>query len=453
MGDYENNPCFVLQVYGNYEAYLVGGSVRDVLLAREPKDYDIATNATPEQVTELFEGRGFRVVPTGVEHGTVTVVGTSLGDVEITTYRKDGKYSDGRRPDEVRYAETIEEDLSRRDFTMNAIAMDYYLHRLKDPHNGHNDIDRKLIRAVGNPKQRFLEDGLRPIRAARFAAQLGFEIEAGTKEAMRSREVHDVVMKVAKERIRDELLKALGGRYPQLFFTELRVTGLLKRVLPFMTEIYGVRQNPKYHHLNVYDHTLEVVECLPEKPILRMAGLLHDIGKGRTLTYDEETGEPHFYKHEHVGADMVEPIMRRLAFSTEEIRFVKALVKNHMVKYDSKWTDAGVRRLIRRVGEEYVFDLIQLRTADVLAHSRRVVGEHLDSVTALRDHVARVLEDKTHDVNLAINGDDIMALGVPAGPEVGRIKDALTEMVVEDPDLNARYILLNQAKKLMEGEE
>ncbi len=347
-----------------HEAHLVGGGVRDMLLGRQPADFDVATDAVPEAVLDLF-GKGF-AVPTGLKHGTVTVLTDTAPPrhVEVTTFRGEGEYLDGRRPSSVTYVKSLREDLARRDFTMNAIAFDPLADAVTDPFEGRADLSRGVIRAVGDPMARFREDGLRPMRAVRQAAQLAFDIDPPTQAAIRP--TLDVFRKVSAERIRDELLKLLGAPQPSRGLLLMRDTGLLGDVIPELLESVGCTQN-RFHKHDVFDHTLHVVDETRGDPILRLGALLHDVGKPRARQPREGApGEYSFFQHEYVGATMADEICRRLKLANAERERVVGVVKNHMFFYQPDWTDGTVRRFVRRVGgHEALDDLFALRAGDV----------------------------------------------------------------------------------------
>ncbi len=421
-----------------HEAWLVGGGVRDLLLARPVNDWDVATSAVPEDVLALWPD----AVPTGIRHGTVTLPRPG-GALEITTYRKEGPYSDGRHPDWVGFGATLEEDLSRRDFTVNAMALDPREGVLADPEGGEDDLRARRLRTVGDPDERFQEDGLRPLRGIRLAAVLGFSVDPETQAAMSRAKQR--VAGVACERIRDELMKLLAAPRPSVGLELLRSTGLLEVVLPEIAEGVGVEQN-RWHAYDVYTHTLEAVDAAPQdRPLVRLAALLHDVAKPRTRRVVD--GQGTFYNHQYVGADMTRGVMDRLRFSRADRDAVARMVREHMFHYQSEWTDAAVRRFIRRVGADHVEDLFALHEADHAAHG---TGE--DSPVPLDELRSRIREVLARDEalsirDLAVNGEDLMAaLHLEPGPEVGRILEHLLEQVLEDPALNRREELLRLAR-------
>jgi tRNA nucleotidyltransferase (CCA-adding enzyme) len=427
-----------------FEAWLVGGAVRNLILGKAAKDFDVATSAQPAEVSKVF-GRK-RTIPTGEKHGTVTVL-TDRPDgerdpVEVTTYRGEGAYSDGRRPDSVAFVNSLEEDLKRRDFTMNAIAYDPIDDKLEDPFAGRADLTRTLIRAVGVPLDRFREDGLRALRAVRFAAQLEFTLDPPTEQAIP--QAIDVFKKVSAERMRDELAKILSARQPSIGLELMRTTGLLAEVIPELLEGVGLHQN-RFHNHDVWHHTLAAVDATPLGStggpdwIVRMGSLLHDVAKPRTAAPKADApGENSFYRHEHVGADMADEICRRLKLSTREREHVVNLVRNHMFWYSAEWSDGTVRRFISRVGEESLPDLFALRSGDVRARGKgEEPGVEIDE---LKQRIAQEIEKESalKVSDLAIGGADVMRiLACKPGPIVGEVLRRLLERVLDDAELNS----------------
>lgn len=419
-------------------AYVVGGCVRDRHLGRSAKDWDIATSAFPEEVQRLFK----KTIPTGIAHGTVTVL--IRGEpIEVTTYRGEGAYSDARRPDHVVFGVTLEEDLARRDFTVNAIAYDPIGDVTADPFGGRADLAARLVRAVGNPETRFREDGLRVMRAIRFAATLDFSIEPATETAIAS--ALGSLAKVSVERVRDELLKLLGAVKPSIGLEVAERTGILGVVVPELVEAVGVIQN-HHHRYDVWRHTVAAVDATPGDALTRLGTLLHDVAKPRTAAPKPESpGEFTFYRHDIVGAEMAERIARRLKLSNQEREKIVALVGHHMFWYSPEWTDATVRRFIRRVGPALIPDLFALRVGDVIG---RGFGEDPEKeLGELRARIDKVLaEDQALSISdLAIDGADVMTvLGVAPGRIIGDTLRSLLEEVIEDPQLNTRERLIER---------
>ncbi len=443
--------CRRLQSAG-HEAHLVGGGVRDLVLGRVPKDFDLATSALPDAVMKLFGNRF--AIPTGLQHGTVTVLTGSPPQgrpVEVTTFRGEGVYLDGRRPSSVEFGKTLHEDLSRRDFTMNAIAYDPMVERLTDPFGGQTDLAAQLVRAVGDPVIRFTEDGLRPMRAVRQATQLGFRIDEPTLRAIA--QTLGSFRKVSAERIRDELMKLLASPEPARGIELLHESGLCAEVLPELLEGIGCAQN-RYHKFDVWGHTLATLAATSAPdPVLRLGALLHDVGKPRSRQPKEEApGEYSFWKHEFVGAEMAVSIAHRLKLANAERESVRLLVANHMFYYTPEWTDGSIRRFVKRVGVDELPALLALREADIAG---RGFGEDPDKETReLRQRVAAVASgDAALTVkDLAIDGKDVMtALAVPPGRVIGQVLLALLEKVLDDPALNQREVLLPLLPSVVEA--
>jgi tRNA nucleotidyltransferase/poly(A) polymerase len=421
------------------KAYLVGGAVRDLLRGRAAQDWDLATDALPEEVMALFP----RAVPTGIKHGTVTVFfkGRSL---EVTTFRTEASYTDGRHPDQVRYAATIEEDLSRRDFTMNALAFTLPKGPLIDLFGGGEDVKNRVIRCVGAGEERFREDGLRPLRAVRFAAQLGFEIEPRTLAAIPG--ARGITAQVAPERIRDELDKILATGEPSAAFLLMEKTGLLELLLPELGRCRGVVQKG-FHRFDVLDHSLLACDYAARRgasPQVRLASLFHDIGKPATRKLDE-SGVWTFYHHERESAMLAGDILTRFRYPHAFRDGVVHLVAEHMFHYEETWGDAAVRRFLIRVGEENLRDLLELRKADAYAAAGIEPGGGL--LAPLMDRIDTVLaQGRAFTLkDLAVSGDDLKHVGVEPGPRMGIILRELLESVVDDPELNNREMLLEIA--------
>lgn len=424
-----------------HRAWIVGGCLRDLLLERPINDWDIATSALPEQVGKVFR----RVIPTGIAHGTVTVL-WKREPYEVTTLRGEGAYTDGRRPDEVFFVSDIDEDLARRDFTINAIAYDPLQDRLADPFDGRGDLARGVIRAVGDPAERFAEDGLRILRGARFVATLELELDPATKAAFAG--ALSTFEKVSHERVRDEWLKAMKAKRPSRAFEVMRETGILAKSCPDLVEQHGCAQN-KWHAFDVWHHTLMTLDECVGDPIERVAALLHDVGKPKTRAHSDKTEDWTFYNHERVGAKMADRWLRDYRFSNGEREKVVNLVENHLICYSRDWSDAAVRRFIRRVGVDEVDPLLRLGRADVIAKGRPVDDE-LAAIDELKERVERLLEAgaalTTKD--LALGGKELMEhLELAPGPKVGQIMRWLLERVIEEPSLNDEVQLQSLAKQ------
>jgi putative nucleotidyltransferase with HDIG domain len=425
------------------QCYLVGGAIRDMLLGRRSTDYDIATDALPQEVQGMFR----RVIPTGIKHGTVTVLFRGLR-FEVTTFRIDSEYLDGRRPDSVVFTPSIEEDLRRRDFTVNAIAYDLTSRRLLDPHGGRADLHRRLIRAIGDPLERFREDGLRPVRACRFAAQFGFAIEPATFAAIPAS--LDTVRKVSGERIREELVRLLAAPQPSVGFRLMSSCGLLQLLLPELAAGAGVEQRA-LHCFDVLEHSLRSCDAAaPENLPVRLAALLHDIGKPGTVERREDRNLS-FHGHERLSAELAQVLMVRLRFPNQLIQKTCHLILHHMFNYDEQWSDAAVRRFIARVGEEHLPDLLALRRADQVGACGDVAPS--PALAAFSRRLEKVLAAGRALTlrDLAVDGRDIMqALGLAPGPQIGVLLAQLLESVLEDPELNNREALLAIAGRFYE---
>jgi putative nucleotidyltransferase with HDIG domain len=428
-------PIGEIYTRAGHQCYLVGGAVRNMVLGQKPKDYDLATDARPEETVQLFR----RVIPTGVKHGTVTIIFKGR-QFEVTTFRRDQEYSDGRRPDSVEYAESIVDDLARRDFTINAMAIDLESGDFVDVTGGVEDARAGIVRAIGVPEERFREDGLRLMRAVRFAAQLGFDIEDGTFRALKS--LAERIAAVSWERIRDELEKLILSDDPGRGLRLMKDSSLLDHVLPELAACVGV---PQAGDQDVFDHSILACEGAPAELNLRLAALLHDVGKAPTLEVSDD-GSLSFHRHEHVSAELAVEALTRLRFPKAVIGDVSHLITHHMFNYAPEWSDAAVRRFIARVGQDSIDDLLRLRQADTYGKTRRRTPGQQE----LRRRIDSVLE-KDHAFSigdLAVNGNDLHAhAGIPRGPEMGVVLRFLLETVIDDPSMNERERLLEVARR------
>ena len=432
------------------EVCLVGGAVRDMLRGKKAQDWDLATDATPQEVTDIFAKTQpkAKVIPTGIKHGTVTVFYKNRC-MEITTYRTESGYSDGRRPDSVNYSASIEEDLSRRDFTMNAVALRLGDCKKIDPFGGEQDIKTGIIRCVGNPKERFAEDGLRPLRAVRFAAQLSFCIEDKTLAAISG--ALETTAKVAAERVKDELDKIIACKKPSIALRLMEETELLKLLLPELAACDGVEQKG-FHRFDVLSHSLLACDFAAEKMYpaeLRFAALLHDVGKPVTKGFDE-SGVCTFYRHEAESEKIAKNILSRLRYPNAFTDTVCHLIKEHMFHYTDEWSDAAVRRFAARVGTENLSALYLLRRADSFATA--AVEPSADFLLPLADRVEKMLaESQAFSLkDLAVSGKDLMAAGIKPGKNMGKILNELLETALDDPHMNTKEELLRIAGKLQE---
>ena len=434
-----------------FEAYVVGGPVRDFLLGKIPKDWDITTNAKPEEIQKIFPESFYNN-----KFGTVTVVNKntkdeSLKNVEITTYRIDVGYSDKRHPDEIKFTPELEEDLARRDFTVNAMALRIKNQKSKiksykiiDLFGGREDLKNKIIRAVGNPDERFSEDALRMLRAIRFFCQLGFEIEKKTFKAIQK---NSALLKfVSQERIRDEFEKIILSDRAYEGVELLRELKLLKYVVPELEDGIGIGQN-RHHTYTIYEHlVLSLKHCPSKKLEVRLASLFHDIAKPQTKA---GTGpDSTFYNHDYVGAKFAKKILTRLKFSNKIVEKVSLLVKNHMFYYNvDEVSEAGVRRLVKRTGKENLKDLMDLRIADRLGSgvpkAKPYKLRHLEYL------IEKVSKDPISAKMLKVNGQDIMKiLDIKPSPKIGAILKVLLSEVIEDPKKNTKKYLEKRVQEL-----
>ncbi|EKD76138.1 MAG: hypothetical protein ACD_43C00214G0002 [uncultured bacterium] len=425
----------VLQAAG-FEAFIVGGCLRDLLLQREPKDWDVTTNALPEQIQAVFPNTFYANI-----FGTVTVQQPTCA-VEVTTYRADGAYSDFRHPDAVRFGISLKEDLARRDFTINALAFDGAA--VIDLWQGQTHLQQSLIQAVGDATTRFREDALRMLRAIRFSSQLGFNIEAHTWTALQQQVA--LVQHVSAERIRDELIKLIASENPLKGIWLLHTSGLLQRIIPELEAGVGVAQN--LHHIyTIFAHNVFALQFCPSDDWrVRLAALLHDVGKTQAKV---GTGKfATFYQHEHIGAKQARAIMKRLAFSNDDIAKVTHLIRNHMFYYNiGEITDAAVRRLVRRVGIENMQDLMAVRIADRLGSG--VYKDKPFKLQELERRIEYVQKDPISTSMLAIDGVDLMKqFHFKPGAKVGVFLHRLLDDVMDDPKRNTVEYLQQRAQEL-----
>jgi len=428
------------------EIYLVGGAVRDKLMGKKIHDWDLATNALPEEVTVIVKRAGGKVIPTGIKHGTVTAL-YKKHNTEITTFRTESTYSDGRRPDQVSFTSDIEEDLSRRDFTMNAIALRLPTGEIIDPFGGESDIKAGIIRCVGDANKRFSEDGLRPLRAVRFASQLGFKIEQNTFDAIGG--ALPVSKKVSWERVRDEIDKILSSALPSVGFRLMEKAGLLKLFLEELTVCRGIEQKG-FHQFDVLDHSLYACDFAANNGYsheVRLAALFHDIGKPAVRQLGEN-GVYTFYRHEEFSASSCRKILGRLRYSNAVIDKVCHLIKEHMFLYTEDWSDAAVRRFIARVGESNLNEIYNLRSSDTFG--QRAIEPNYRMISQLVERVDKTLKSgRSFTIkDLTANGNDLMNIGIPGGKTLGIILKELLETVLDDPEQNTKEKLLEIAEKI-----
>ena len=418
-----------------YEAYIVGGCVRDALLQREPDDWDITTNADPVRIKQLFS----RTVDTGLQHGTVTVLKDKTG-YEVTTYRVDGAYKDHRRPDTVTFTSDLKEDMLRRDFTINAMAYNEE-EGLVDHFHGQEDLKLGVIRCVGDAKKRFDEDALRVLRALRFAAQLDFQIEEATLEAMKEKAVY--LKDISAERIRVELTKLLCSKHPECLLTIGYPTGITSLLMPWFDDMLRTTQENPHHCYDVGRHTMKAVCQVDNSVVLRFAALLHDVGKPKCKTIDEE-GVAHFYNHGSVGASMAQQILRELKFDNDTIKKVHNLVYWHDYRWGDKVSKRIVRRAAAKIGMDDMQDIFALQRADVLAQSQFLQIEKLQLLDAIKVCYSEIEEEQQCVTigQLAIGGQELIAAGMKPGREIGDMLQFLLDQVIEQPEWNTKDKLM-----------
>lgn len=421
-----------------FSAYIVGGCLRDMLIGREPSDYDITTDARPDEISQTFTE--YTTVEVGKRFGTIAVV-TPEGTVEVTTFRTDGEYIDGRRPEEVYFSKNLKEDLSRRDFTINAMAYNKK-EGLIDYYNGIKDIKEKIIKTVGNPEDRFKEDYLRILRGVRFATQLEFNMEENTYKACKTYGKN--LVNISVERIREELFKMLLSKKPSYGIRLLKDLDIIPIILPELEKSIDFNQHNPHHDKDVFNHILCVLDRTSPLLHLRLAALFHDIGKPYTLTIDDK-GVGHFYGHDKVGAKMAREILNRLKAPKELIGKVFILIDKHMTQH-ANFGEKGLKRLLAKVGEEDIFILLELQKSDRLCSNK---DANIDNLSKREEKIKDILEKKeAYEKNqLAINGKDVIELGYPQGKKIGEILDYLLEKVLEKPELNEKEKLIEIIKK------
>lgn len=429
-------------------AFLVGGCVRDLLMNKKPHDWDLTTNAKPEEIVAIFPKTVYEN-----KFGTVTVVNEeetdlTLKNVEITPFRKEGGYSDFRHPDEVSFSDRLEDDLSRRDFTINALAYDPLKNSLTDNFSGLKDIKDNVVRSVGDPDQRFNEDALRILRLARFSAQLSFSIEKETLNSAKKKA--NLLKNISKERIRDEFTKLIMSPNPADGIVSCEKIGILPFIIPELEETIGVKQN-RSHIYTVWEHLLRSLQFGADKDFplhVRLAAILHDIGKPKSRRFDEEAKDYTFYGHEVIGEKMTQRILSGLKYPNQIIETVIKLVRNHMFFSDpDQISMSAVRRIIANVGEDLVWDLMKLRACDRIG-----MGRPKEDPYRLRKYesmIEEAMRAPTSVKMLKINGNDLMKyLDEKPGPKIGLILDALMEEILENPELNTEDYLRKKAEEL-----
>ncbi len=413
-----------------YEAYVVGGCVRDMIMNREPNDWDITTSATPDEVKAVFK----RTYDTGIQHGTVTVI-VDEEHYEVTTYRIEGEYKDSRHPESVSFVDDITLDLSRRDFTMNAIAY-HPVRGFVDPYKGRKHIEQQVIKSVREAKARFEEDALRILRAVRFAAQINFAIDPQTIEGIKA--CKGLLVNISKERIRDEFLKICVSNHPEYIDT-LHELELLPYIIPQFIPCYTTSQNNPHHSYNVARHTIIAMQALPQEPMIRLAALLHDIAKPLTRTTDKK-GIDHFYNHPEKGADIAKTVLRDLRLDNQTIHQVTHLVRYHDVQINYPLSSVDTKKLLNVLGEELFDALLQLNLADVQAQSSDKWDEKREKIEEMRALKNSIIEKKEcYSIKqLDINGKDLIEAGYPKGKMMGEMLEKALDYVLKYPEMNEK---------------
>jgi tRNA nucleotidyltransferase (CCA-adding enzyme) len=424
-----------------HEAYLVGGCVRDIMLGRTPKDWDITTDAVPQEVIKIFEAEDMRVIPTGEKFGTVTVH-LDDEDFEITTYRLEADYSDARRPTAVSFSKDLKEDLSRRDLTINAMAFDPLTGELVDPFGGQEDLEKGLIKAVGRPEERFHEDALRLMRAIRFATRFGFGLDEDTKKAIKRNA--ERLRYVSAERIKKELDGILLSDKPSVGIQLLHDTGLLKIVLPEVDILSTVPQNSPWHHKDAFGHTMDVIDASPPRLDVRWATLLHDIGKEKARVRDE-TGRDRFIGHDKISAEIAEVVLKRLKFENTAVKKIVRLIFLHQAEPEKR---NKIKNFIRHLGAENLEDWKAMRLADIGAHKPEKIQAGMDKYGARAAQIDDILAKKEPYMisQLDINGNELQEVGVPRGPIVGKVLRGLLDLVIMHPEKNQKAVLKQWAQ-------
>lgn len=436
----DNANKILSQIENNgHTAYVVGGCVRDSLMGREPHDWDICTSATPDEVLRIFKNR--RVSTVGIEHGTVVIL-IGNEEYEVTTYRIDGEYSDNRRPDKVEYTSSLVNDLSRRDFTINALA---YNERtgLVDPFNGYKHIKEKKLKCVGNPEKRFTEDALRILRLYRFQAQLGFEIEENTEKASKS--MLDNIDNLSKERVQSELCKLICGDY---FFDVMKNNSdIVCKIIPELNDCVGFNQNNKYHIYDIYEHTLVAMKNSVNDKIVRLALLLHDIGKPKACELGDD-GYYHYHGHGKISRDISENILNRLRFDNKTKNIILVLVEEH--DRTISCTEKSIKRLLNKLGEQAVRLLLEVRIGDIKGHNPEFNEVAIENNKTQRELLDKIITDNQCFglKDLSINGKDLINLGFKEGKEIGDVLNGLLNLVIDNELENSKDKLLEKAKSL-----
>lgn len=426
----------------NKKCYAVGGCVRDLFLNKTPHDIDLTTNANPDEIEDIFQKEGYKTIPSGKEFGTISVI-VNKEVYEITTFRKEGNYSNNRKPDQIEFISDIKEDLSRRDFTWNAMAIDLTTNELFDPFGGVSDLENHILKTVGDPNDRFSEDYLRMLRAVRFATKFNFKLDDKIKDSMQK--LKNGITSLSMERVQKELSNILLTNKPSIGFEIMKETGILKIILPEVDILDSVEQNNKYHTKNVFYHTMDVIDGSKNDLIIRLAALLHDTGKEKAKTTTEKDGvkKDSFIGHEIESAIIARNVMKRLKYSNNVVEKVVKLIELHQVELMPK--NVKMKRFLNKVGDD-VHNWEELRRADIKAHNPEVVGGHLEHLDKLKSFYNNILDNKHPYAksHLAINGNDIQKiLNIKPGKIINNFLDELLLIVMEHPEFNNKEYLTN----------
>lgn len=424
----------------NYEGFIVGGCVRDTLLENTPKDWDMTTSCLPEKLMNILQDNYIKVIPTGLKHGTITAV-INDDHYEITTYRIDGEYQNNRSPESVQFTDRIEEDLSRRDFTINAMAYNHQ-YGLCDPFFGQQDLKKGIVKCVGDPLSRFEEDALRILRGVRFATRLNFRIDKNTGYAMTDK--GELLLNISCERIREEICKILLTNKPSLGFNILKELDLLKYILPELDKCIGFDQKNFYHDKDVFDHIMSVVDYTSCNIKTRLAALFHDIAKPESFSIDEE-GVGHFYGHNIKGEKLTKTILKRLKFDNNTIEDVSILVKEHM-NMPNLENKKSIKKLMNRTKIDNIFDLIDLKIADRKSSTN---ADDIGTILELKCSIEEIIKNNEPlSINdLAVNGNDIIEIGIKPGKKIGEILNELNELILANPECNTKEYLTSAVEK------
>ena len=427
----------------NHEAYLIGGSVRDLLMGGIPKDWDITTSATPREIKEIFSE--YRTFEFGIKHGTISIIALNER-YEVTTYREDGEYKDSRRPESIIFTKSLSQDMRRRDFTINAMAMDVN-GEIIDLFDGAKDLKEKTIRCVGNPYERIGEDALRILRALRFRSQLGFKIEKHTDDAIFAQK--NSLLNISKERIREEFDKIIKGKYATSVLREYR--DIIALFIPEIIEAFGFDQCNPYHIYDVYEHTLKVVEKIENKESNRLMAFLHDLAKPTCFVMDKGWG--HFYHHESKGAEIAREVLRRLKYDNETISDISYVIKIHGTVFNP--SSKYARHKLNQIGEKRLRMLIDLEKADVKAQNPEITKERLKNIENFEELVNKVIfEEQCFSLkNLAIDGNELIKIGYKKGPIIGQTLNTLLVEVMNDEITNDKISLIIRAKEILNENE